>query len=82
METIIAVLAVYGITTLLIDSDGPFGIFWRLRKKFELFQCFLCLSVWVATIIALLQAHSVGEYLLLTASYSGAAIILYRIARD
>lgn len=49
---IICVLAIWRITHLFHIEDGPFNILFKLRqssrKHTELFDCFLCLSIWIA----------------------------------
>lgn len=49
-DIIITIFAVYGISVLLTASDGPWGIFIRLRNKFpnSPLQCLKCTATWVS----------------------------------
>lgn len=49
MNFIIAVLAVYGLSYLLVKTDGVWGVFYHLRNsgKFKALECMVCTSVWV-----------------------------------
>ena len=61
--TLVAILATYGISTLLSEYNGARDVFVYLRTKMSVFRCTVCLSVWVAVVIALLQGMSFTEYL-------------------
>lgn len=85
MELIIATLGTYGITSIMVESDGPFRIFYRLRKLSWLsaFECFLCLSLWVAFLMSVLLADNITQLILYTAASSGGAILIHNyINRD
>ncbi len=82
METIVlSVIATYGLTTVVIDSTGPFGVFDRLRKVSWLgaLECFLCLSIYTGAVISLFSATGVLDFILRTLAYSAGAIIIYKI---
>lgn len=51
-EFLIGCLAVWRISAIIVYEEGPFNIFGLLRK-FKLFQCFACTSVWVALFVLL-----------------------------
>ncbi len=63
LRFLVAALATWRVTSLLIAEDGPFHVFAWWRKQIaqtplwsEAFSCMWCLSVWVgllATVIAL-----------------------------
>lgn len=71
---IIAILATYGVASLLSSYDAPLGIFQRLRKK-GLPECMVCLSVWIGAPIAYFADIGVLGYFTIL----GAIIIMDRI---
>ncbi len=81
---VLGALAVWRITHLLANEDGPWDLILRLRKAVgsgfwgHLMDCFYCLSLWVALPFAIAMANSWREGLLLWPSLSGAAILLER----
>jgi hypothetical protein len=84
---VLAVLAVWRVTRLLVAEDGPFRLFvrWRTQARVsfgkfwgELFNCFYCLSLWVAAPLAWLLGSVWTEKLVLWPALSGAAILLER----
>ena len=87
-ELILGILAVWRITHLLHAEDGPWRLFARFRRRLgdgfwrELFDCFYCLSLWVAAPLAYLLGPDWRERLLLWPALSGAAILLERATTD
>jgi hypothetical protein len=80
-EFIIGVLAVWRLTHLLTNEDGPFDWIARLRRRVGgLMDCFYCLSLWIAAPFAALLSHSWREGLLVWPALSGAAILVNRLA--
>jgi hypothetical protein len=83
---ILGTLAVWRVTHLLNAEGGPGDVLVRLRRGLKpaalaaLFECFLCLSLWVALPFALLLGASPGEKLLLWLALSGGACLLERIS--
>lgn len=78
---VIAVLATYCVTTLITEADGPFGLFYKLRhhKSLQAFDCFLCLSVYIAFLCAVvLTAGSWQELITHTFAIAGGAIFLHK----
>lgn len=66
--------AVFIITYILVYSDGPYLLLYKLRaytSKFGLFDCFPCLSLWVSLIVCLIS----GQWLLLFPIWAGAVIL-------
>ena len=60
MTFALAALAVYRLSRMITDEEGPFAIFNRLRGWFPPtnwvgrgLECIMCVSVWVALIAAL-----------------------------
>jgi hypothetical protein len=84
----IAVLAVWRITHLLAEEDGPFQLVARLRKRLGagfwggLMDCFNCLSLWVALPFAAASAGALKQRVILWPALSGAAILLNRLYRE
>ena len=81
----VATLAVWRVTHLLQAEDGPFDLFFRLRRRLgtsllgKLLDCFYCLNVWIAAPAAWLIARDWPERLWLWPALSGAAILVERL---
>ena len=82
----IAILAVWRITHLFAEEDGPFQLVARLRKKLgagfwgSLMDCFNCLSLWVALPFAAASTGALNQRAILWPALSGAAILLNRLS--
>lgn len=80
-------LAVWRVTHLLNAEDGPWKMLEAMRQRFghgvlsSLFDCFYCLSLWVAMIFALIIGETWRARLLLWLAFSGAAILLDRLTQ-
>jgi hypothetical protein len=78
----LATLAVWRLTHLLAEEDGPADVVFRLRARAGagrlggLMDCFYCLSVWVAAPFSLAAARRTREAPLLCLALSGAACLL------
>lgn len=83
-ELILSAFAVYGVTTIITEADGPFGIFYRLRQLEWLgaLQCFMCTSVYVAAVTSLFVASSLPEWVIFTFGLSGAAILAHKLTGE
>jgi len=80
-EFMLGSLAVWRLTHLLTDEDGPFDWIARLRRRVGgLMDCFYCLSLWIAALLAPLLSHSWREGVLAWPALSGAAILVNRLA--
>jgi hypothetical protein len=79
----LASLACWRVTHLLAFEDGPFGAVARLRQaaaRFTgVFDCFYCLSLWVAAPLALLLGQTWLRTALLWLAISAAAILVERV---
>lgn len=81
----VAALATWRVTHLLAAEDGPFDLLARARGRLgrsalgQLFDCFHCLSVWVAAPFALLLYPRWPDALLAWLGLSGAACLLERL---
>src|SRR5205823_4545131 len=85
---LLATLAVWRITHLLSQEDGPWDLMLRLRRAFasgmlkKLVGCFYCLSVWVAMPFALFLKGDFAETFVSWLALSGGAILLERVTRE
>jgi hypothetical protein len=81
---VLAVLAVWRITHLLVFEDGPWNTLLVLRRATDkpfwsgLLNCFYCCSLWVAAPFAWLDGASWAERLVLVFALSGGAILAER----
>lgn len=73
---LLLILSVYGVSKLLTDYDGPWGVFYNLRnlKFMGALHCTVCLSVWVAILFSLLLFF--GWYWFITVFAVVGAVIL------
>ncbi len=82
----VASLAVWRLTHLLQAEDGPWDLAARLRARLgpgpvgRLFDCFYCLSVWVAAPFVPWVTSGVVNSLVVWAALSGAAILAERLS--
>lgn len=82
---VLGALAVWRVTHLLNAEDGPWDIFIHLRRKIgegfwgALFDCFYCLSLWIAAPFAFVVSAGWLERVLAWLALSGAAILLERV---
>lgn len=83
-ELIFSTLAVYGVTTIITEADGPFGVFYKLRQInwLSALQCFICASVYVAAVTSLFIATNLAEWLIFTFGLSGAAILAHKLSGE
>jgi uncharacterized protein DUF1360 len=78
----LASLAIWRLTHLISEEDGPADIVIRLRRRAgdgwlgELMDCFQCLSLWVAAPFALLVSPRRRKTPLIWLALSGAACLL------
>jgi hypothetical protein len=80
----LGVLVTWRVTHLLHAEDGPWRVLARMRLIIKtvagkLFDCFYCLSLWVAAPFAYLLGESWEERGLLLPALSGAAILVERL---
>ena len=83
-ELVLAALATWRLVHLLAEEDGPGDVVLRLRAWLgdsaagRAMDCFYCLSLWVAALIALVVARDVTGFVLTWWGCSGAACLLER----
>lgn len=79
---VLATLATYRISRMLVMEEGPFGIFSTIRGAIDPSQkswvgrgiaCIVCVSFWVSLVIALLIGASAIEWLAMAG-----AIVVWR----
>ncbi|HEX4453356.1 MAG TPA: DUF1360 domain-containing protein [Kofleriaceae bacterium] len=80
----VGILVTWRVTHLLHAEDGPWNALVRLRRLVravggKLFDCFYCLSLWVAAPFALALGESWEERGLLIPALSAAAILVERV---
>jgi len=81
----IGIFGVWRATYFLFAENGPWGISSRLRRAAHYsfstspFDCFYCLSMWVALPFAMYIGGNILEKLCLCLGLSGAAIALERL---
>ncbi len=74
-------LAVWRLTHLSTEEDGPFDIFYKLRKWAgtgffgKLLTCFYCCSIWVAAILTLFIEGTFWQKIVFWLAISGAACL-------
>ena len=82
MRFVLAVLATWRITHLLVSEDGPGDLVVRLRARLgrsfagRLMDCFYCLSLWVAAPLAFFVCRTPVELVMTWLALSGAACLL------
>jgi len=85
-EFVLAVLAVWRLTHLLVAEDGIFQASAWLRRTAghgfwgSLLDCFYCLSLWIAVPFALWLRSSWGQRVLFWLALSAAAVLVNRVA--
>jgi uncharacterized protein DUF1360 len=85
---VIGSLAVWRVTHLLAEEDGPGDVVLHLRARLgssrlgTLMDCFYCLSVWVAAPVSVAVARSRRDVPILWPALSGAACLLERATRQ
>ncbi len=85
VAVVLAVLAVWRLTHLVVAEEGPWRILAHLRRAAialrlgGLVTCFYCASVWVAVPFALLIAHDWRSIVLCIPALSAGAIVIERL---
>lgn len=82
---VLSLLAVWRVSHLLSQEDGPFDLVIRFRKLFgqgffgNLLDCFFCLSMWVSVPFAVWLAESWQEGVVTWLALSGGAAVLFKL---
>jgi len=78
-------LAIWRITHLFSQEDGPFDEMIKFRKLFgqgffgNLLDCFYCLSLWVSVPFAIFISKTWLQGIIIWLALSGAACLLFKI---
>ena len=87
MTFILCTLAVWRISYLFSQEDGPFDLVIKIRKPFgqgqigKLLDCFFCLSIWISIPFACIIALTILDGIIVTLALSGAASLLFLISQ-
>lgn len=82
---VLCVLALWRVTHLLAEEDGPWDLIVRLRRLLgetflgRLMDCFYCLSLWLSLPVAIGLSNNWIALLLQWQALSGAACLLEKI---
>ena len=85
MRFVLCTLAVWRLTHLFVEEDGPRDFVVRLRRQLgdsvpgRAMDCFYCLSIWMSAPFALLVSPDWITRALCWLSISGAACLLERL---
>lgn len=86
-KLLIAGLATWRLTHLLVREDGPFLVIARLRRALgtsllgQVFDCFNCLSLWAAVPVALWISTDRLQMVMVWLALSGAACLCERLGQ-
>lgn len=81
---LICTLAVWRITHLFSQEDGPFALVFKFRKLLgqgffgDLLDCFYCLSLWIAAPFAVILCDNWLEGIIVWLALSGGACLLFK----
>ena len=84
---ILSALAVWRITHLLAEEDGPRDLIVRVRSRLgsgffgSLMDCFFCLSLWISLPLAIWLSSGWAGLLLHWQALSGAACLMEKLTR-
>lgn len=90
LATTLSMLAVWRLTHMLQEEEGPFGLFSHIQAWAASrpdvngginhgFYCFYCLSIWVALPLAIVYAGSITSFFVWWLSLSAGAILIQGI---
>jgi hypothetical protein len=86
LQFVLTVLATWRLTHLLASEDGPGDVIASLRRMLgegffgSLMDCFYCVSLWIAALVACLLMRKWSEWPLLWLALSGGACLLERLS--
>jgi hypothetical protein len=84
IRLLLAVLATWRVSHLIVAEDGPWDIVVRLRRRAgpgvlgRLMDCFYCTSLWIAAPFALVVTRELAAWVILWLAVSGGACLLER----
>lgn len=83
---VLGTLGTWRLTHLVALEEGPLALFEKLRRRAgpsilgQVLDCFYCLSLWSAAIVALPLAKGALHYIYLCLAFSAGAILLESLA--
>jgi hypothetical protein len=83
-QFVLSILAVWRLTHLFSQEDGPWDLVFRLRKQLgqgffgNLLDCFYCLSIWIAIPFAVWMSDDLITGIVHWLAISGGACILFK----
>ena len=86
-EFILASLATWRVTHLVVREDGPWNVIVRIRRRAgsgfwgELMDCFYCSSLWISAIFAFTLRPNAGQWIVDWLALSGLTCLLERIGQ-
>ena len=86
IEFLISTLAIWRLSYLFSQEDGPFDVVIKFRKLLghgffgSLLDCFYCLSLWISIPFAVLLTNEWLNGIIIWLALSGGACILYKIS--
>jgi hypothetical protein len=81
----LCLLAVWRLTHLLSQEDGPFDLVIRFRKLLghgffgSLLDCFYCLSIWISVPFVFLLCEGWTERIVVWLALSGGSSLLFKL---
>ena len=88
IEFILCTLAVWRLSYLFSQEDGPFNLVIKLRKLLghgflgDMLDCFYCVSLWISIPFAVLIGSGWLEWIVVWLALSGAASIIFRVTES
>ena len=85
IKFLIAVLAIWRISHLISNEDGPFDVVIKFRKLFgqgffgDLLDCFYCLNLWVSIPFVFLFTNRWLSGVVIWLALSGGACLLFKL---
>ena len=85
IRLLVAVLATWRVSHLIVAEDGPWDIVVRLRRRAgpgmfgRLMDCFYCTSLWIAAPCALIVTREIAAWAISWLAVSGGACLLERL---
>ena len=87
LRLLLVTLAVWRVTHLIVNEDGPWDVITRIRRRAGdgfwggLMDCFYCASLWVSAAASFAVATTWSDRLACWLAVSGAACLLERSGR-
>jgi hypothetical protein len=86
IEFLISTLAIWRLSYLFSQEEGPFDVVFKFRKLLghgffgSLLDCFYCLSLWISIPFAILLTNEWLDGIIIWLALSGGACILFKIS--